>query len=293
MITTIFTILGVAIFALPAGIIGTGLALKIEEEERNQIRDMKKVSAAVLIQRAWRAHIAHENHLKLSKFFHENPMQIFKQHGLNGMVLKFITLAQFAIARNRFRELMRPLDLKTVVQSYRDGQTEVLLRSKLLQQCVEELGRRLEKNENRVANMSMRLETKQNVADQRLDTIAHLLETINRRLLANNVLIHLNRPSSMHRGDNHNNNSNSNSKDNSVRATRRAEVKWTQAPSSSMSTRREERHVEVKNKKSVPLPHHHQHKHGDGDEFVSCCSSSVSNQAGLLLRNRHHRRVSF
>lgn len=275
LITTMFTILGVAIFALPAGIIGTGLALKIEEEERNQIRNMKKVSAAVLIQRAWRAHNAHHNHLKLSKFFRENPMQIFKQHALKGIAIKFVTLAQFAIARNRFRELMRPLDLKTVVQSYRDGQTEVLLRSKLLQQCVEELGRRLEKNENRIANMSMRLETKQNVAHQRLDNIAHMLEEINRRLLANNVLIHLNRNSATREENN-------NSKDNYARVARRTEVKWTVAT----KNKKEEKHAQLKGKKSFPILNEPLHK--QGDEFVSC---STANKV-VMLRNKK-RRVSL
>lgn len=191
-----FTILGVAIFALPAGIIGTGLALKIEEEERNQIRNRKKVAAAILIQRAFRCYKANINHEMVARFFRERPMAIYKQHDYRNMAQKFIALAQFTIAKNKFRELMRPIDMKTVIQSYRDGQTEVMLRSKLLQQSIEELSRRVELGENRVASLSMRLEARQSTFDSRMEGMRRLLEGVHKHVLASQALIELSRPSS-------------------------------------------------------------------------------------------------
>lgn len=183
-----------AIFALPAGIIGTGLALKIEEEERNQIRNRKKVAAAILIQRAYRCWKANINHEMVARFFREKPMAIYKQHDYRKMAEKFIALAQFTIAKNKFRELMRPIDMKTVIQSYRDGQTEVLLRSKLLHQSVDELSRRVELGENRVASLSMRLESRQATFETRMEGIRSLLETCHRQLLASQALIELSHP---------------------------------------------------------------------------------------------------
>lgn len=186
-----FTILGVAIFALPAGIIGTGLALKIEEVERNQIRNRKKRAATILIQRAWRCWKAHTTYELVSKFFRGRPMAIYKNHHYISTAHKFLALVQLFVARNRFRELMRPLDVKMVMQSYSDGQTEVLLRTKLIQQSIEELTRRVEMSENRVGNMSMRVETKQNTFEQRINHIRQLLESCHRQLLANHLLVEL------------------------------------------------------------------------------------------------------
>jgi hypothetical protein len=54
LIASIFTILGVSIFALPAGIIGTGLAINVQEEQRALQRRQKKLPAAALIQCCWR-----------------------------------------------------------------------------------------------------------------------------------------------------------------------------------------------------------------------------------------------
>ncbi|KAJ6220645.1 hypothetical protein RDWZM_006457 [Blomia tropicalis] len=194
IISTIFTILGVAIFALPAGIIGTGLALKIEEEERHQIRNRKKVAAAILIQRAWRCWKANITYEMVARFFRERGMAIYKQHDYRNCAQKFVALAQFTIAKNKFRELMRPIDMKTVIQSYRDGQTEVLLRSKLLQQSIEELSRRVELGENRVSSLAMRLETRQSTFESRIDSIRQQIEGCSRQLLASQALIELLQP---------------------------------------------------------------------------------------------------
>jgi hypothetical protein len=54
LIASIFTVLGVSIFALPAGIIGTGLAINVQEEQRALQRRQKKLPAAALIQCCWR-----------------------------------------------------------------------------------------------------------------------------------------------------------------------------------------------------------------------------------------------
>lgn len=180
-----------AIFALPAGIIGTGLALKIEEVERNQIKNRKKIAAANLIQRTYRSWKAQRTYELVSKFFRERPMPIYKQHDYLSMAQKFIALVQFLIALNKFRELLRPLDLKTIVQSYSDGQSEVLLRTKLILQSVEELSRKMEMTENRVANMSMRIETKQNTFERRMENIRTVMEHCHRQLLANHLLVEL------------------------------------------------------------------------------------------------------
>ncbi|CAG2122328.1 unnamed protein product, partial [Medioppia subpectinata] len=97
LISSLFTVLGVAIFALPAGIIGTGLALKVEEEERNQQRKKKKVAAAVLIQCMWRCYKANANYVAVSSFFKHKPMDLFKRHDYENIANKFVRLTKFFI----------------------------------------------------------------------------------------------------------------------------------------------------------------------------------------------------
>ena len=152
---------------------------------------MLKVAAAILIQRTWRCYRAAGKSELVSSWFRSRPMPIFKQHEFHNMAEKFITLIMFNIARNKFRELMRPIDLKTVVQSYRDGQTEVLLRSKLLHQSVEELGKKLERSEARLLSVTSRLETRQSHYELKIDSLQNILQNCHKQMLANQALTEL------------------------------------------------------------------------------------------------------
>ncbi|MBN3271530.1 KCNQ3 protein, partial [Polyodon spathula] len=49
-----FALVGVSFFALPAGILGSGLALKVQEQHRQKHFEKRRHPAAVLIQSAWR-----------------------------------------------------------------------------------------------------------------------------------------------------------------------------------------------------------------------------------------------
>ncbi|KAI5626329.1 potassium voltage-gated channel subfamily KQT member 3 isoform X1, partial [Silurus asotus] len=49
-----FTLIGVSFFALPAGILGSGLALKVQEQHRQKHFEKRRHPAAGLIQSAWR-----------------------------------------------------------------------------------------------------------------------------------------------------------------------------------------------------------------------------------------------
>uniref|UniRef100_A0A8C6UUL6 Potassium voltage-gated channel, KQT-like subfamily, member 2a n=1 Tax=Neogobius melanostomus TaxID=47308 RepID=A0A8C6UUL6_9GOBI len=51
-----FSMIGVAFFALPAGILGSGFALKVQEQHRQKHFEKRRNPAASLIQAAWRFH---------------------------------------------------------------------------------------------------------------------------------------------------------------------------------------------------------------------------------------------
>ncbi|CAG2180864.1 unnamed protein product, partial [Oppiella nova] len=128
LIASVFTVLGVALFALPAGIIGAGLALKVEEEERNRQRKKKKAAAATLIQCAWRCYKSSIKYNETSRFFAHKPTDIYKFYYFETIEKKFICLTKFFIAKQRFVDLLRPLDIKSIIESYKYGQLDVMSR---------------------------------------------------------------------------------------------------------------------------------------------------------------------
>uniref|UniRef100_A0A8C2JNP7 Potassium voltage-gated channel, KQT-like subfamily, member 2a n=1 Tax=Cyprinus carpio TaxID=7962 RepID=A0A8C2JNP7_CYPCA len=54
LIAATFSLIGVAFFALPAGILGSGFALKVQEQHRQKHFEKRRNPAAALIQGAWR-----------------------------------------------------------------------------------------------------------------------------------------------------------------------------------------------------------------------------------------------
>lgn len=119
-----------ALFALPAGIIGTGLALKIEETERNQFRKKKKLAAVTLIQCSWRTYKANDTLLLILK--QTNPsLTLLPIKEKNAF--RFVMNTKFTIAIKKFKELSRPADIKNVIDIYEHGHQEVLGRVKSMQ----------------------------------------------------------------------------------------------------------------------------------------------------------------
>ncbi|XP_063168350.1 potassium voltage-gated channel subfamily KQT member 4 [Candoia aspera] len=54
VLTACFALLGISFFALPAGILGSGFALKVQEQHRQKHFEKRRTPAANLIQAAWR-----------------------------------------------------------------------------------------------------------------------------------------------------------------------------------------------------------------------------------------------
>ncbi|XP_043938121.1 potassium voltage-gated channel subfamily KQT member 4 [Protopterus annectens] len=54
MLAAAFALLGISFFALPAGILGSGFALKVQEQHRQKHFEKRRTPAANLIQAAWR-----------------------------------------------------------------------------------------------------------------------------------------------------------------------------------------------------------------------------------------------
>lgn len=144
----LFILFGVAVFALPAGIIGAGLALKLEEVERSRQRRLKKEAAAKLIQRAWKCYRANHAYFELSQFFRHQPGDLFKVRVYDNIKRAFIEIIRFSIAKNSFKEVTRPVDLRNVIESYKYGQMDIFARLKQLNSALDLIITRMSVAEN-------------------------------------------------------------------------------------------------------------------------------------------------
>ncbi|XP_048249838.1 potassium voltage-gated channel subfamily KQT member 1-like [Haliotis rufescens] len=66
LIASFSAILGISFFALPAGILGSGFALKVQQQQRQKHLNRRRVPAAQLIQCLWRCYAADENSMSLA-----------------------------------------------------------------------------------------------------------------------------------------------------------------------------------------------------------------------------------
>ncbi|XP_072559421.1 potassium voltage-gated channel subfamily KQT member 5 isoform X2 [Paramormyrops kingsleyae] len=66
LLSAFFALLGISFFALPAGILGSGFALKVQEQHRQKHFEKRRNPAASLIQCVWRSYSADENSVSIA-----------------------------------------------------------------------------------------------------------------------------------------------------------------------------------------------------------------------------------
>ncbi|KAM3858662.1 potassium voltage-gated channel subfamily KQT member 4 [Diretmus argenteus] len=76
-----FALLGVSFFALPAGILGSGFALKVQEQHRQKHFEKRRTPAATLIQAAWRLYSTDAKHSYLTAtwYFYDSMLPSFRE----------------------------------------------------------------------------------------------------------------------------------------------------------------------------------------------------------------------
>ncbi|TRY91018.1 hypothetical protein DNTS_023034 [Danionella cerebrum] len=210
-----FALIGVSFFALPAGILGSGLALKVQEQHRQKHFEKRRHPAASLIQAAWRYYSTdplREDLISTWRFyetvislpcFRKDPLEVMASYEIYQMcvflsldqseaefagscaalnskavnsesscddalgtnrdytgtlpdptpdekgfppdilleemipTLKLVIRAQrimmFLLSKKRFKETLRPYDVKDVIEQYSAGHLDMLTRIKYLQ----------------------------------------------------------------------------------------------------------------------------------------------------------------
>ncbi|XP_035286752.1 potassium voltage-gated channel subfamily KQT member 3 [Anguilla anguilla] len=93
-----FALIGVSFFALPAGILGSGLALKVQEQHRQKHFEKRRHPAAGLIQSAWRYYATNpiREDLVATWRFYETVISLpcFRKDHLEGMASQKLSLLE-------------------------------------------------------------------------------------------------------------------------------------------------------------------------------------------------------
>uniref|UniRef100_A0A8D3CJG9 Potassium voltage-gated channel subfamily Q member 5 n=1 Tax=Scophthalmus maximus TaxID=52904 RepID=A0A8D3CJG9_SCOMX len=134
-----FALLGISFFALPAGILGSGFALKVQEQHRQKHFEKRRNPAASLIQWVWRSYAADENSVSIAtwkphlKALHTCSPAKKEQGETTYRIMKF------HVAKKKFKETLRPYDVKDVIEQYSAGHLDMLCRIKSLQTRVDQI----------------------------------------------------------------------------------------------------------------------------------------------------------
>ncbi|KAM7317122.1 hypothetical protein ACRRTK_023424 [Alexandromys fortis] len=178
LIAATFSLIGVSFFALPAGILGSGLALKVQEQHRQKHFEKRRKPAAELIQAS--SHLSEyseKEQLEAAARLTElkplpeeeaiearkgtepepavqkksmqpdagtgDPMAEDRGYGNDFLIedmiptlkaaIRAVRILQFRLYKKKFKETLRPYDVKDVIEQYSAGHLDMLSRIKYLQ----------------------------------------------------------------------------------------------------------------------------------------------------------------
>ncbi|CAH1639686.1 unnamed protein product [Spodoptera littoralis] len=259
-IASFCALLGISFFALPAGILGSGFALKVQQQQRQKHMIRRRQPAATLIQALWRCYAADEHSMSVATWkIHQVPLPspqasrvmsasfknnasfvsrlpTIRRHKSTSLhspaphskpahrydvnasaenldedeeprcvtltsrhkaAIRFIRKLKYFVARKRFREALKPYDVKDVIEQYSSGHADLLNRTKNLQYRLDQiLGKQGSKAKDvyaskiSLASRVVKIERQVDDIESKLD---HLLEMykedrgVPRRLVGNST----------------------------------------------------------------------------------------------------------
>ncbi|TSK17968.1 Potassium voltage-gated channel subfamily KQT member 5 [Bagarius yarrelli] len=128
-----FALLGISFFALPAGILGSGFALKVQEQHRQKHFEKRRNPAACLIQAAWRYYSTDDSRAYLEATWHHYESTIPVLRHLCGLMRRQCVWRSYAAD-----DLEAGIS-KLLMLEYRISYKGVDINLQLLQSCFQKL----------------------------------------------------------------------------------------------------------------------------------------------------------
>ncbi|XP_075675701.1 potassium voltage-gated channel subfamily KQT member 1-like isoform X2 [Dermatophagoides pteronyssinus] len=156
VLASIFFFLFIFKFALPAGVLSTGLALKIQEQQRCRHISQRRLAAVRFIKLAWR-YFHYRKHEHAAVFSRRKRYSTMNNNNNNNDVqrinppeivcIRFIITLQFLLARRRFRRAMRPYDFGDIMEQYTVGHEELICQVDRLYLQIDRLEKQIKQNQ--------------------------------------------------------------------------------------------------------------------------------------------------
>uniref|UniRef100_A0A8C2A7N1 Potassium voltage-gated channel subfamily KQT member 1 n=1 Tax=Cyprinus carpio TaxID=7962 RepID=A0A8C2A7N1_CYPCA len=139
-IASCFSVFAISFFALPAGILGSGFALKVQQKQRQKHFNRQIPAAACLIQVcltvAYRCNIAY--YLSVMRMVRLSRVDLFflLLRDSHRAAIRVIQRMFYFVARKNFQQARKPYDVRDVIEQYSQGHLNLMVRIKELQRSV-------------------------------------------------------------------------------------------------------------------------------------------------------------
>uniref|UniRef100_A0A8C7IT04 Potassium voltage-gated channel subfamily KQT member 1 n=1 Tax=Oncorhynchus kisutch TaxID=8019 RepID=A0A8C7IT04_ONCKI len=124
-IASCFSVFAISFFALPAGILGSGFALKVQQKQRQKHFNRQIPAAAILIQVSLTETVPSETDI--------SPSPSHRLQGSHRAAIHVILRMRYFVAKKRFQQARKPYDVRDVIEQYSQGHLNLMVRIKELQ----------------------------------------------------------------------------------------------------------------------------------------------------------------